>query len=54
MKYLSLIILFAVTVSITACTPEIGSDKWCAKQKEKDKGDWSPAETKDYTKHCIF
>jgi hypothetical protein len=39
---------------LTACEPEVGSEKWCAKMKEKPKGDWTATEAGDYTKHCIF
>ncbi|RKZ78351.1 MAG: DUF3012 domain-containing protein [Gammaproteobacteria bacterium] len=44
------IVLFAAT--LIACTPEIGSDKWCTNMKEKPKGDWTTNEAIDYTKHC--
>jgi len=48
--------VFAILVSIllSACAPEIGSDEWCVNLKEKPKGDWTITETKDYTKHCLF
>ena len=36
------------------CAPEVGSEQWCKNMKEKDKGDWTMSETKDYAKHCIF
>ena len=39
---------------LTACEPEVGSEKWCTKMKEKPKGEWSANEASDYTKHCIF
>lgn len=44
------ILLFATI--LIACTPEIGSDKWCANMKEKPKADWTANEAIDYTKHC--
>lgn len=47
---LSAVIVF----SLSACAPEVGSDKWCASMKEKPKGDWSANEAADYAKHCIF
>jgi len=43
-----------VLLQITACTPEIGSESWCADLKEKPKADWSINEASDYTKHCLF
>lgn len=48
----SLTALFAL--SLSACTPEVGSDKWCAMMKEKPKGDWTANEAADYTKHCLI
>lgn len=39
---------------LTACAPEVGSEKWCKQLKEKPKGDWTANEAADYTKHCLF
>jgi Protein of unknown function (DUF3012) len=39
---------------LNACSPKVGSPEWCEKIKEKDKGDVSINEAKDYAKHCIF
>ena len=44
--------LFLLTLS--GCAPEVGSEKWCAKMKEKSKTDWTAGEAGDYAKHCIF
>lgn len=41
-------------LALTACAPEVGSDKWCANLKAKPKGDWSANEAVDYAKHCIL
>lgn len=49
---LTLSTLLALTLG--ACAPEIGSDKWCANLKAKPKGDWSANDAKEYAKHCIF
>lgn len=43
-----------LVVSLSACAPKVGSEKWCAQLKEKPKGDWSANEAADYTKHCVF
>ena len=40
--------------TMTACAPEVGSEKWCAQMKEKPKKDWTAQEAADYTKHCVF
>jgi hypothetical protein len=43
---------FAITLS--ACSPEIGSKEWCDQIKEKPKGDVTANEAKDFAKHCIL
>ncbi len=48
------ITMCAVTFMLTACAPEVGSEKWCALMKEKQKGDWTANEAADFAKHCIF
>ena len=47
-------VLLASLLLVSACSPEVGSEAWCADLKEKPKGDWTATEAKDYTKHCIF
>lgn len=42
------------TLFLTACAPEVGSDEWCKQMKEKDKGEWTATEAKDFAKHCIL
>ncbi|WP_164735625.1 DUF3012 domain-containing protein [Marinobacter sp. NP-4(2019)] len=39
---------------LTACSPEVGSEAWCADMKDKPKGDWTTNEAGDFAKHCIF
>ena len=36
------------------CAPEVGSEAWCNKLKEKPKGDWTASEAGDYAKHCLL
>jgi len=43
-----------VAVPLAACSPEVGSKEWCAKMKEKPKGDWSANEAGDFAKHCVL
>ena len=56
MKFSKLPILFAVlaVLALGACSPEVGSEEWCAELKEKSKADWTATEAKDYAKHCIL
>jgi hypothetical protein len=46
-----LLLLFILAL---ACSPEVGSESWCAKQKETPKADWSANDAADYAKHCLF
>lgn len=39
---------------LSACSPKVGSEDWCAEMKNKDKGDWTATQAKDFAKHCIF
>jgi hypothetical protein len=43
-----------VTLGLTACAPEVGSEKWCEAMKDKPKGDWTANELKDFTKYCLL
>ena len=44
----------SMLLSLSACAPKVGSDKWCANLKAKPKGDWTANEAGDYAKYCIF
>ena len=56
MKIAKLPVIFAVLAvfALGACSPEVGSDAWCADLKEKSKADWTATEAKDFAKHCIL
>lgn len=55
MQKITLLFLSVMAVTwLSACSPEVGSDAWCKQMKEKDAGDWTATEAKDYTKHCVF
>lgn len=49
--FLSLIVMFP---ALSACSPEVGSNKWCQNMEAKPKGDWTANEATDYAKHCLF
>ncbi|ROS05197.1 DUF3012 family protein [Sinobacterium caligoides] len=48
-----LLLLLATLSFITACTPEVGSDKWCKSVEAKSKGEVTANEASDYAKHCL-
>ncbi|MGB1558229.1 MAG: DUF3012 domain-containing protein [Oceanococcaceae bacterium] len=46
--------LIPFVLMLSACAPEVGSEKWCQQMDQKAKGDWSMNEAADYTKYCVF
>ncbi|MCO7222774.1 DUF3012 domain-containing protein [Pleionea sp. CnH1-48] len=54
MKSIKVISVIASLFLLAACEPEVGSEKWCKKMKEKPKGEWTLNEGKDFAKHCVF
>ena len=53
-KYYYLVLAVLGLALITACSPEVGSKKWCDAMKEKHKGDWSTNDAADFAQHCVF
>lgn len=39
---------------LSACAPEVGSERWCDGMRDKDRGDWSANEALDFARHCLF
>ena len=44
----------AIALLLAACAPEVGSVQWCEMMDEKDKGDWSTNDAKEYAQSCVF
>ena len=53
-KVFTIIPVILLMFSVTACSPEMGSEAWCKKLAEKPKGEWTANEAAEYTKNCIF
>ena len=49
-----LVLATVLSLSLTGCAPEVGSEKWCANLEEKPKGDWSLNEATDYAANCVL
>ncbi len=47
-------LIVAISAIATACSPEVGSESWCAKMKETPSGDWSTNQAAGFAKHCVF
>ncbi len=54
MKLVKFSVLLGLVAILSACSPEVGSDKWCANIKATATGDRTLEEVKDYSKHCLF
>ena len=53
-KFVLSFVLLLFAGGLMACSPEVGSKEWCEDLKEKDKGQWTATEAKDFAKHCIL
>lgn len=53
-KYVHMVLSGVFLLMLSACAPEIGSDRWCADMKAKPKADWSANQVADFAKHCIL
>ena len=51
---ISVFVALSFFVLLTGCSPEVGSEKWCAKMDKKPKADWTANEAADYAKHCVL
>ena len=54
MNYLRVLVLLSAVALLGACSPEVGSEKWCEQMKAKAKGDWTANEVGAFAKHCIL
>ena len=52
--YVALVFVFSIAVITPACSPSVGSEKWCAQMKTKDKGNWTAKEAAAYAENCIL
>lgn len=48
------ILVVLCLLTLGACAPEVGSERWCEQMDEKPKGDWSANEALAYAEHCIL
>ena len=44
----------ALAVVLTACAPEVGSERWCEQLDATPKGEWSANDAAAYAKHCVL
>ena len=53
-KFIASTVAIFFVISMTACSPEIGSDSWCIDMKEKPKADWTSNDAKSFAQNCFF
>ena len=53
-KFLITLPILLLVSTLTACSPEVGSEAWCEDLAEKPKGDWSSNEAAEFAKSCVF
>ena len=53
-KCLILLGFILISIGLSACSPEVGSEKWCENMEAKPKGDWTANESADYLKNCLI
>ena len=49
-----ILVLITAVFLLSACSPTVGSKKWCNQLKEKTKGEWSANEAVQFTQNCIL
>ncbi len=47
-------VVLLVALLCAACSPEVGTEKWCDNMDETPKGDWSTNDATAYAKHCVL
>jgi hypothetical protein len=48
-------VLLAGTMALlTACAPEVGSERWCEQMREKARGDWTANEALEFARSCVL
>ena len=43
-----------ISLLLTACAPEVGSEEWCEELNKNPQGDWTVDEVTGYAKHCLL
>ena len=47
-------LLILAVVTICACAPEPGSQRWCDAKNEQPKSEWTGNDLATFTKHCVI
>jgi len=47
-------LLTTLAAWLTACAPEVGSERWCEQMREKARGDWTANEALEFARSCVL
>jgi hypothetical protein len=55
MKHIRIIVLLALSIctSLSACSPKVGTDKWCEQIKGKAENELSMQNKQDFAQYCL-
>ena len=53
-RVFALLTLVSAVLLVSGCSPEVGSEEWCADIKEKGVANVTANEAADYAKHCVL
>jgi hypothetical protein len=54
MRGLRITVALATIWWLTACAPEVGSERWCENMREKARGDWTANEALEFARSCVL
>jgi hypothetical protein len=49
-----MVVIAGLLASLAACAPEVGSKRWCAMMRDKQRGDWTANEALDFARYCVL
>jgi hypothetical protein len=44
----------AALVWLSACAPEVGSERWCEVMRDKPRGDWTANDALEFARSCVL
>jgi hypothetical protein len=44
----------SLTAWLAACTPEVGSERWCEVMRDKPRGDWTANDALEFARSCVL
>ena len=51
---MKLFIPVSAALLLVACSPEPGTEKWCAQKKDQPKSEWSASDAGTYARNCLI